>query len=249
MIEVAGLRKRFGNFIAVDGIDVTAADGRVTGLIGPNGAGKTTTFRAIYGVLRADDGSVKIDGFDNRAAPLDALARLGILPDVRGLYPRLTGREHLRFFAGLQDMEPSRIEPRIDVLVRRLGMSDFVDRRARGYSRGQELKVALARALIHEPRNIVLDEPSNGLDVESARAVRDLVRELRAAGHCILISSHVMTEIAALCDHLYVIERGRIVAEGLPVRLMEEFAATTIEDLFMAVIERNRQMRGVGVDT
>ncbi len=236
MIEVEGLRKRFGALVAVDGMDLVARDGEVTGLIGPNGAGKTTTFRAIYGIVRPDCGCARVDGFDTADERIEAQRRLGVLPDVRGLYPRLTPREHLRYYGRLHGIDAAAIEGRIGELVARLGMEEFADRRARGFSRGQELKVALARALVHAPRNLILDEPTNGLDVVSSRAVRELIREMRVAGVCILLSSHIMTEVSALCDRLYICAGGRAIAHGTPDELRRSFGARDLEEVFVAAV-------------
>ena len=236
MIEVSGLRKRFGALVAVDGMDLVARDGEITGLIGPNGAGKTTTFRAIYGLVRPDTGHARVDGFDTSAERIETQRRLGVLPDVRGLYPRLTPREHLRYYGRLHGIDGAALEARIEALVRRLGMEEFADRRARGFSRGQELKVALARTLVHGPRNVILDEPTNGLDVVSSRAVRELIREMRAAGVCILLSSHIMVEVSQLCDRLYICAGGRVVAHGTPDELRRGFGARDLEEVFVAAV-------------
>jgi sodium transport system ATP-binding protein len=236
MIEIRGLVKRFGAVTAVDGMELTARDGEITGLIGPNGAGKTTTFRAVYGIVAPDEGAALVDGFDTARQRLAAQARLGVLPDVRGLYPRLTPREHLRYFGRLHGLDGPAIERRIDELVARLGMEEFVDRRARGFSRGQELKVALARSLVHGPRNVIFDEPTNGLDVVSSRAVRELIREMKRQGACILISSHIMAEVSALCDRLYICAGGRVVAHGTPDDLRRATGQRDLEDVFVATV-------------
>ena len=236
MIQIENLHKAFGRVKAVDGLDLVAEDGRVTGLIGPNGAGKTTAFRVVYGLLAADAGKARVDGIDVTTERLEAQRKLGVLPDVRGLYPRLTGREHIRYYGNLHGLEGRGLEGRIEALIERLGMSEFADRRARGYSRGQELKVALGRALVHAPRNLILDEPTNGLDVVSSRAVRDLVREMRDAGHCILISSHIMAEVSALCDDLYIVANGTVIAKGTPAELYERTGASNMEDVFVSAL-------------
>jgi sodium transport system ATP-binding protein len=238
MIEVEGLVKRFGAVRAVDGMNLVARDGEITGLIGPNGAGKTTTFRAIYGIVTPDEGAARVDGLDTVRHRLEAQARLGVLPDVRGLYPRLTPREHLVYYGRLHGLDDAAIARRTDELVARLGMEEFADRRARGFSRGQELKVALGRALVHRPRNVILDEPTNGLDVVSSRAVRELIREMRAGGACILISSHIMAEVSALCDRLYICAEGRVVAGGTPDELRRAVGARDLEDVFVAAVGR-----------
>ena len=244
MIEFTELWKAFGPIQAVAGISMIAGDGRVTGVIGPNGAGKTTAFRTVYGLLVPDSGRVRVDGIDVTRDRLAVQRRLGVLPDVRGLYPRLTGREHVRFYGQLQGLTGAALEARIDELIERLGMGEFADRRARGYSRGQELKVALGRALVHWPQNLILDEPTNGLDVVSSRAVRALITELRDRGHCILISSHIMAEVGALCDQLVIVSEGAVIAEGTPDELRRRFTASDLEDVFVASVN-GAQMSGV----
>ena len=236
MIEIRSLYKAFGAVKAVNGLDLVSRDGAITGLIGPNGAGKTTTFRTVYGLLKPDSGHARVDGFDTYTQRLDAQRRLGVLPDVRGLYPRLTAREHVRYYGRLHGLGGKALEMRIDALIERLGMTDFADRRAKGFSRGQELKVALARALVHEPRNLILDEPTNGLDVMSSRSVRDLIRDMRDAGHCILISSHIMAEVSALCDELSFVSGGTIITSGTPQELRDRTGAQDLEDVFVRAI-------------
>ncbi len=237
MIEVQGLTKSFRALRAVSDLSLVARDGEITGLIGPNGAGKTTTFRVIYGLLRPDAGAVRVDGYDVVADRIAAQRRLGALPDVRGLYPRLTAREHIRYFGRLQGLDGPDLDHRIDSLCTRLDMTDIADRRARGFSRGQELKVALARALVHQPHNIILDEPTNGLDVVSSRAVRALIREMRDAGRCVLISSHIMSEVSALCDRLAIITHGRLVAEGTLAELRARAGTDDLEEVFIGTLQ------------
>ncbi len=236
MIEISALSKAFGAIQAVSGLTLAAADGQITGLIGPNGAGKTTTFRTVFGLLRPDSGRVLVDGRDVVTDRLEAQRRIGALPDVRGLYPRLTAREHIRYFANLHGLTGAALEARIGALVRLLEMESFADRRARGFSRGQELKVALGRALVHEPGNLILDEPTNGLDVVSTRAVRQVLRAMRDAGHCILISSHLMSEMGALCDRLVIIDRGRAVAAGSPDELRARAGTQDLEEAFVQML-------------
>ena len=239
MIEISGLTKAFGKVRAVDGLTLTARDGRITGLIGPNGAGKSTTFRVVFGLMRPDAGGVRVDGFDTVSDRLEAQRRIGALPDVRGLYPRLTAREHIRYFGRLHGLDGAALETRIDTLIDLLEMDGIADRRARGFSRGQELKVALGRALVHEPGNLILDEPTNGLDVVSTRAVRRLLRAMRDAGHCILLSSHLMSEVGALCDRLVIIDRGRAVAAGTPEELRAWTGCDDLEEVFVQALEAN----------
>jgi len=235
VIEARQLGKAFGAAAALADVSFVARDGEVTGLIGPNGAGKTTTMRILCGLLRPDSGLALIDGLDVAASRLAAQARLGVLPDARGLYPRLTAREHVRYFGRLHGLSGAELERRIEALFAELAMAEIADRRARGFSKGQTLKVALARALVHEPRNLLLDEPTNGLDIAASRAVRDLVRRLRAEGRCIVLCSHVMAEVEALCDRLVVLARGRVVAEGTPAELRARTASGALEDAFLAV--------------
>ncbi len=236
MIEITSLSKAFGKVQAVGGLTLTAGDGQITGLIGPNGAGKSTTFRVAFGLIRPDGGRVAVDGHDVVQDRIQAQRRIGALPDVRGLYPRLTAREHIRYFGNLHGLSGRALETRIDRLVELLEMDGFADRRARGFSRGQELKVALGRALVHEPANLILDEPTNGLDVVSTRAVRKLLRTMRDAGHCILLSSHLMAEVGALCDQLAIIERGRVIAAGTPERLRAWIGTDDLEEVFVQAL-------------
>lgn len=236
MIEIADLHKRFGHVEAVAGLTLAAGNGRVTGLIGPNGAGKTTTFRIVSGLLRPDSGHAAIDGFDVVADRTAAQSRLGTLPDERGLYPRMTARETIRYFGRLHGLAGGALENRIEALIASLGMSAFADRRVKGFSRGQALKAALARALVHQPANVILDEPTNGLDVISTRAVRNLLRQMRDAGACILISSHVMSEVANLCDDLVIIAHGRTILRGTPDQLRTLLGAEDLEDVYVSAL-------------
>ena len=238
MIEVRGLRKRFGDVVAVDDVSFEARNGEVTALLGENGAGKTTTLRSIYGLIQPDAGEVRVDGVDGIAQPLSARTGLGVLSEARGLYPRLTPREHMRYFAHLQGLGPAETETRCKDLVDLLGMEDFADRRAAGLSHGENTKVALARALLHDPANILLDEPTTGLDVMSTRAVRELIVELRARGKCVVFSSHVMQEVAAVSDRIVVVSAGRVVASGTPAELRRSTGLDDLEDVFVALAGR-----------
>jgi len=236
MIEVQGLQRRFGAVQAVADVSFTAPDGRITGLLGPNGAGKSTTLRVLYTMLTPDAGHARIDGVDVVADPLGARRRLGALPHSAGLYPNLTARENVRYFGELHGLGGAELERRVDELVSELGMTEFADRRAKGFSQGQRVKVALARAMVHGPRNVILDEPTNGLDVMATRALRELIRKLKAQGHCVLFSSHVMQEVAALCDEVVIIDHGRVVASGTPDQLVASTGAATLEDAFVALL-------------
>jgi len=237
MIEVRGLAKSFGDLQVVQDVSFVARDGEITGLIGPNGAGKTTMFRLICTVLRPDRGTTLIDGIDSQKDPLGARRRLGVLPDVRALYTRLTAREHLRYFGELHGIGRSELAARIEELVATLRMEDFIDRRTKGFSRGQQMKVALGRALVHQPHNIMLDEPTNGLDVATSRAVRDLLRRMRGEGRCILLTSHIMQEVAALADRIVILAEGRIVLHGAPAELRRATGLSDLEEIFMAATQ------------
>jgi sodium transport system ATP-binding protein len=237
VIEAQALCKRFGAIEAVRDASFTARDGEITGLLGPNGAGKSTSLRMLYGVLAPDSGRASIDGIDISGETSGARARLGVLPHAAGLYGNLTARENIAYFGALHGLDAARIRARIALFVRLLDMGEFIDRRARGFSQGQKIKVALARALVHEPRNLILDEPTNGLDVMAIRSLRDMLTGLRQAGHCILFSSHVMQEIAALCDRVVVIGHGRVIAEDSPEGLRERSSAATLEEAFVRVLD------------
>jgi sodium transport system ATP-binding protein len=236
VIRVEDLHKRFGNVVAVDGVSFTAEDGKVTGLLGPNGAGKTTTLRMLYALMRPDQGTVNVDGIDAVQNPQQAQAHLGVLPDVSGLYPRLTPREHIEYYGALHGLSGTVLKERMAHLLTLLDMNGIADRRTQGFSHGERTKVALARAVVHDPRNIILDEPTNGLDVMSTRAVRDIIRAFRAEGRCVLFSSHIMQEVSALCDRIIVIARGRVVASGAPDELRAQTGHQNLEDAFVALV-------------
>ena len=235
MIRVENLHKRFGEVRAVDGVDFTAVDGEVTALLGPNGAGKTTTLRMLYTLMRPDDGRILIDDVDAVADPQGARLRLGVLPDLSGLYPRLTAREHITYFGELQGITGAELRSRTGYLLQMLDMADIADRRVAGFSHGERTKTALARAIVHNPKNVLLDEPTNGLDVMSTRAVREIIRRLKGEGHTVLFSSHVMQEVSALCDSIVVIARGQIVANGTPDDLRAQTGHQNLEDAFVAL--------------
>lgn len=196
MIEARGLAKRFGTVAALQNINFLADDGRITGLLGPNGAGKSTTLRILQTLVSADAGQALIDGQPTTADPLAARARIGVLPHSAALYGGLTARENISYFGRLCGLSRAAAAARANTLIAQLDIGDIADRRAKGFSQGQRLKTALARAMVHEPRNLMLDEPTNGLDVPSVRMLRALLAQLRSDGHCILFSSHVMHEVA-----------------------------------------------------
>jgi sodium transport system ATP-binding protein len=236
MIELKGLNKAFGTVKAVDGVSFTARDGEITGLLGPNGAGKTTTLRMLYTLMEPDSGQVLVDGIDAAVDPIAVRKRLGVLPDARGLYKRLSSRENIEYFGRLQGMDEATIATRIDGLVKALDMGEIIERRTDGFSQGQRVKTAIARALIHDPKNCILDEPTNGLDVMATRAMRDFLRHLKNEGRCVLFSSHIMQEVGALCDRIVVIAHGHVVADASPDELREQAGTSNLEDAFVKVI-------------
>jgi sodium transport system ATP-binding protein len=235
MIEIQGVRKKFGAVEAVRDVSFSAHDGTVVGLLGPNGAGKTTTLRMLSGLMRPDAGAIRVDDTDVVADPIGAQTRMGLLPDSRGLYPRLTPVEHIEYFGRLHGIEGPALTAKVKALVERLGLGEVANRRVSGFSQGERTKVALARALVHRPRNVILDEPTNGLDVMSTRAMRDLIRGLRRDGCCVLFSSHIMQEVSALCDRIVVIAQGRVVADGTPDELRSLTSRDNLEDAFVAL--------------
>jgi len=237
MIVARTLQKNFGDVVAVRDVSFEARDGRITGLLGPNGAGKSTTMRMLHGLFKPDHGSVTIDGNDVATDPLAARRSVGVLPDALGLYPRLTAVENVAYYAALHGMNDREATARIEALVTRLDMASIAHRRTAGFSQGERMKVALARALVHAPQNILLDEPTNGLDVMSTRAVRAMVRTLRDEGRCVVFSSHIMQEVAALCDHIVVVARGQVVAQGTADELVARTGAPNLEDAFVALVE------------
>jgi sodium transport system ATP-binding protein len=236
MIQTQNLIKSFGAIQALKDVSFTAANGQITGLLGPNGAGKTTCLRILCGVIRPDQGSAQIDGYDTQKQTLLAQKRIGALPDNQGLYPRLTARENIRYFGLLQGLSGKQLEDGIDALVRILDMDEIIDRRTEGFSSGQRVKVAIARAIIHRPDNILLDEPTRGLDVMSTRAMRNVIRQLKDEGKCVLFSTHIMQEVAALCDHIIIISQGEIAACGNPQDILTKTGMDNLEDAFAAAI-------------
>jgi sodium transport system ATP-binding protein len=236
VIQVENLQKSFGTVQAVKGVSFNAPNGVVTGLLGPNGAGKTTSLRMVYGLMKPDGGTIRIDGLDVVADPVVAQKHLGVLPDMSGLYPRLTVREHIRYFGELQRMPSAELEKRMEQLIAILDLKAIADRRVGGFSHGERTKVALARAIVHNPQNVLLDEPTNGLDVMSTRAVREVIRHLKSENRCVVFSSHVMQEVSALCDRIVVIARGEVVAEGTADDLIALTGKATLEDAFVNLV-------------
>ncbi|MEO8804432.1 MAG: ATP-binding cassette domain-containing protein [Rudaea sp.] len=236
MIEVKNLHKRFGKVVAVDGVTFSARDGEITGLLGPNGAGKTTTLRCLYTLMRPDTGQIIVDGIDAAVDPVAVRRRLGVLPDARGLYKRLTARENIDYFARLHGLETKTMHSRRDALADALEMRGILDRRTEGFSQGERLKTAIARALVHDPKNVILDEPTNGLDVMSTRAMRAFLKSMKAEGRCVLFSSHIMQEVAALCDRIVVISKGKVIADETPDALRAQTGEANLEEAFVKLI-------------
>jgi sodium transport system ATP-binding protein len=233
MIEVRDLRKQFGAVAAVDGVSFTAPSGAITGLLGPNGAGKTTTIRMIGSLVEIGGGSVVIDNVNVARDPNGARKISGILTDARGLYTRLTARENIRYYAELRGVDSSRSEATINRFVDWLDMKDIIDRKTEGFSQGERMKVAIVRALVHEPSTVILDEPTNGLDVMTTRALRTLIKRLKEEGRTVMFSSHIMQEVAALCDEIIIISRGKVTAQGTTDALLQQSGKPNLEDAFV----------------
>jgi sodium transport system ATP-binding protein len=236
MITVTNLHKSFGNVHAVRGVSFEARDGEITGLLGPNGAGKTTTLRMLYSLLPPDEGEIRIDGLDPTRDAMAIKRTLGVVPDGRGLYTRLTARENIRYYAELHGLEKPALESRIEQLTHTLDMEEFIDRRTEGFSQGQRVKVAIARAMVHEPQTVLMDEPSNGLDVMSTRALREYIRSLKKGGHSVVLSTHIMQEVAALCDRIVIIAKGEVAANGTADELLARSGCDSLEDAFVKLI-------------
>lgn len=233
MIRVEQISKSFAHTKAVDNLSFSAKDGEILALLGPNGAGKSTTMRMISGLLAPDQGSVKIDEFEVRANRKQATMQLGLLPDGAGLYPRLTAKENISYFAQLCGYSEKKAKDRADALIADMELGPLANRQTDGFSQGERMKVALARALVHEPQNLVLDEPTNGLDVMSTRAMRKRLLKLKAQGRCLIVSSHIMQEVAAISDRIIVIAHGKVVAQGSLQALCERAKSDDLEEAFV----------------
>ena len=244
MISVTDLHKSFGKVKAVRGISFEARDGEITGLLGPNGAGKTTTLRMLYSLLPPDEGEIRIDGLNPKTDAMEIKRTLGVVPDSRGMYTRMTARENISYYGKLHGMSGKAITERIDELVQTLDMQDFIERRTEGFSQGQRVKVAIARAMVHNPQTVLLDEPSNGLDVMSTRALRQYILSLKAAGHSVILSTHIMQEVVALCDRIVIIAKGKIAADGTADELMQQSGCESLEDAFVNLIGSEEGLMG-----
>ena len=236
MIELRDLAKRFGSVQALAGASFTARDGAITGLLGPNGAGKSTALRILCTVLRPDAGTAAVDGIDATRDPIGVRARIGVLPHNANLYANLSTRENIAYYAALQGLESDAGAAAVDRVLDTMQIADIADRRTKGFSQGQRIRVGLARALVHDPRTLILDEPTNGLDVMATRALRDVIRERRDAGCCVLLASHVMQEVAALCDRIVILSHGKVVAAGTPDEIRAATGQDDLEDAFVEAI-------------
>lgn len=241
MIEAKGLSKKFKEVVAADGVSFVCPDGQITGLLGPNGAGKTTTLRMIAGILTPDSGTALINSFDISSHREEALSRLGVLSENTGLYGRLTPVEHLRYFAELHGMGSGPIDARIEELIDSLDLKEFASKRAEKLSKGMSQKVALARALVHDPQNLLFDEPTSGLDVMSQRAIQDLILKLKKEGKAVLLSTHIMPEAERICDVIYLIHEGKIVDVGSPGELKDKTGQANLEEAFLSIVGAGRQ--------
>lgn len=234
---VLGLARKHTEMVkAVDGVSFTARDGSITGLLGANGAGKTTSLRMVAALLQPDQGEITVDAIRVQSGTSATQSRMGVLSDARGLYPRLTARENIQYYGVLHGMETALVEQRTSQLAHWLEMDALLDRRTEGFSQGERMKTALARALVHDPQNIILDEPTNGLDVVATRALREFLRWLRSpegGGKCIIFSTHIMQEVERLCDHVVVVAQGRNVAAGTVDELLQQSGEPDFEDAFV----------------
>jgi sodium transport system ATP-binding protein len=233
MIHVNHLSKRFGNVEAVHDLSFTAPNGCITGLLGENGAGKTTTLALICGLMRADGGSIRVG--PDAGTPIELRRRIGALLDHKGLYDRLTARENIAYFGRLQGIAPRVLDVQVPDVLRQLGLERLADRRVAGFSQGERMKVALARAIVHAPPHVLLDEPTNGLDIPTVHGLREVLRRMRARGTCVIFSSHVLEEVQALCDNIVIVSRGRVAASGGVEAICRQTQCATLEDAFLKV--------------
>ncbi len=231
-----GSSKKNDKVLAVQEVSFTAEDGQVTGLLGPNGAGKSTTLRMLATLIKPDEGNAQIDGFDVQHNIQEVRKQLGFMPHNAGIYPRLSARENIHYYARLCGLKRSDARQRANELLQQLDMESFADRRSAGFSQGQRTKVALARALVHSPQTLMLDEPTNGLDVMATRGLRNIIRDLAKQGHCVLFSSHIMQEVSALCDHIAIISDGKIAMTDSLEGIKTKTGENDLEDAFVRAI-------------
>ena len=235
-VELRQVLKIFNGDTAVCGVNLSIKKGEFFSILGPSGCGKTTTLRIIYSLLRPDQGSAMVDGYDTQKDSLVVRQKIGALPDSKGIYPRLTARENIRYYGRLHGMSGAALEKSIDQLIKLLDMQDIEHRRTEGFSTGERVKVAIGRALVHEPQNVLLDEPTNGLDVTSTRSMRTFIRRLSEEGKCVLFSSHIMQEVSALCSTIHIVSHGQIAAQGTPEEILAATGQSTLEDAFVYAV-------------
>ncbi len=239
MIQTIGLSKKFGDFLAVDNINLTVNNGELFAFLGPNGAGKTTTIKMMVGLLKPSTGQVLIDGLDIQRQPLEAKARIAYVPDDTYLYEKLTAREFLRFIARLYRIDPKQAEVRADSLLDFFSLSDRGDDLLQGYSHGMKQKVALASALLHDPAVIFLDEPTVGLDPKSARQMKDTLRGLRDKGVTVFLTTHILEIAEQLADRVGIINQGHLIALGTmdQLRAIDQNKDVSLEDIFLRLTQ------------
>jgi sodium transport system ATP-binding protein len=238
MLQVRLLRKSFGHVQALKGVSFDAPDRAITGLLGANGAGKTTTLRIIAGVLTPDAGTIRLGGSCMREDPIGTRRRLGALLDHQGVYPRLTGREHLAYFGRLRGLPSAVLDEHVEHVLATFGLRAVADRPVGGYSQGERMKVSLGCAMIHQPSHLLLDEPTNGLDVPAVRTLRLLLKELRERGTCIVFSTHVLAEVEELSDRVVILAAGTPAAEGSLDEVRKRTDGETLEDAFVTLTDR-----------
>jgi ABC-2 type transport system ATP-binding protein len=236
LIETRQLVKRYGEKAAVDNVSLEVYGGEIFGFLGPNGAGKTTTIKVIVGLLQPTSGTVKVGGYDVQAEPIQAKAASGYVPDEPNLYPKLTGRELLRFVGDLYGVEGGQVERRIDELLRLFDLAQAADDTIDSYSHGMRQKTALAAALVHDPKVLVLDEPTVGLDPKSARLIKDLLRQMAERGAALFLSTHILEIAENMCDRIGIINQGRLIAAGTMAELRAlGKGESSLEDIFLSL--------------
>ncbi len=235
-----------GRIEAVSEVNLTCVPGEIYGLLGPNGAGKTTTLRMLSTILAPTSGSAEIDGVDVQKDPLEARRRIGFLSTSTGLYPRLTARETLQYFGKLHGLLGEQLDERVEQLIAAFDMSSFAEGRCESFSTGQKQKVSIARAVLHDPPVLILDEPTTGLDILASSAMIDFIEDRRSHGACILLSTHIMSEAERLCDRLGVIHGGRLLAEGTQAELLEKTGEAYLDAVFMKLVREAEGARSPG---
>jgi len=237
MIEVKELRKSFGKVIALDGASFSAKDGKITALLGPNGAGKSTCLRILSTIIKPSSGDATVSGFNVLKDSFEVREQIGVLPHNSGIYSRLNATENIEYYGQLHGIQADDLKEKTENLLEQLQMKDFCLRPAEGYSQGQKIKVALARALIHDPLNILLDEPSSGLDIMATRALRDIINGLKDSGKCILFSSHIMQEVETLCEDIVIINKGVVKFNGTIDEFRNHSGSQDLEEAFLKITD------------